>query len=455
MSILPNEHCPTADELLAFERGSGDFKRRSLVEAHVSTCADCARARESLRAAGELDQLVGDLTSEGFFSYLHRERPDHFELAQKHLAEQQGRMKQMLDSPRPNPATGQFWIVRAPDARASLVLILDYHPAEAGEEGFVNLAPVTEEDWLAAEWSLSFSAVHSGLGVLAVIHVDFDQSVGERFLDRCIGQLPVQSGAEFVRVVRAWSNSEAPPRDLLLGRLGQVDIRTRIEWQALDKLLSTSLRSIAAMSDQVSLETGMDLSVDGATTPTGGASASPVPRPANPLRVSRSTTGADPSVVRPAAFDRRQPEPMLRVAESAPPPYGSTAEAAGSEADEASVRSQPGSFLSELKEFLHAEHKGDLQAWATKHGMTLTWEQLEPFSTVLLADLFKDHSWQQRLMKVRGDIPQSSRRPILKIATELFYFYSQKSGLVAGKQLEMRAARTQRPSDSRPKKNDE
>jgi hypothetical protein len=480
MRNFPHTLCPTADDLLAYERGTAGAELRERIDAHVATCADCDRVRASLRSEDVVEKAKHvDAASEGFLSYVRRCSPASVDALQNRLAEQQKRMARLLEGARPEPTIGQVWAARLHDtARGGagpakspsgadfwggsyetafpfLVLVLDQYVSEALDKHVVNLVPVTGDARLAAEWSLVFGTPDSGIGSPIVIHIDFEQSANINCLDRYIGCLPERSGSELLRVARAWSRSETTPSDLAVGRLGQAEIRTRVEWQALDKWLSGSMRALYDSDLTAAAEVDEPLVGDGATpdsptAPTGGASIQSPPRPTNPWldhsRPAARVAESDPGRI--AAF---LSDPELHRLNSA-------SEQSGSSPPQRQAAAVAEEFVGAVHEFLKHECDDNLQSWSKRHGVVLTWEHLRPYEGLRVPDLWLEERWQERLLGRTPHLSQQMRMVVRRLATAVYYFCDERDKRLAGETLTARAARAARPqapSSGQKRKHDE
>jgi hypothetical protein len=441
MRSTPFEVCPAADDLLSYVQGTADDQRRPHVAAHIATCGDCQRALVSLQDSQiVLDALEARSAGEGFLARMRRRDPEAAALAERSLTDAQHRMRTTLTDPRPEPAIGQIWATRNYHQQSEishLVLVLDEHLSAATEEPRVNLVPVTTDNALAAEWSLILPSEDSGVGFQAVLHIDFERSASVECLDRCLGRLPADAGAQLVEVVQAWSRAESPPSYIAVGSLGRPEIRTRVEWQAFAAWLNSSLDIICRSTDVDTAEED-----EAPTSPTGGAPAPSSPQPANPLLIRRPTAAPGLELIRSAGMDTELPraredtEPIRRVAEAS------------------HVYEQPptpvAGFLDAAREYLAAECNDDLAEWSRRNSLVATWDQLGLLLDYSLLDLEGD-SWRSGLASRLQNQPRAVRDAILVFTTQLRYFRVQRARLLSGQTLGQQAARRQTPSPSRPR----
>src|SRR5260221_884689 len=477
MRRFPHSHCPPADELVAYESGKADPEFSANIEAHVQTCPDCARSLASLRTEdSSASDALQDYLARGFLSYVSLRAPERSESVRKHLSEQRNRVAHALADPRPRPEVGQIWAVelesrpgtrqaRALDEHveddslasrdmasfALLVLVLDQFVSASDGGQMVNLTPVTEDERLAAEWSLIFRSADSGIGGSAVIHVDMERSGHASCLNRCIGRLPTRSGEELLRVERAWSRSEAPPSDLVVGRLGHAEIRTRPEWQLLGARLSSYMDAVCR--GDFSENTLEDSKIDDgptnfATSPTGEIGEPQAATQTNPWLDWNPSCRSSGRVSRPAASlpDRvEDATPLRRVAEQKAV-YGKDR----AQADASEAHRVTSNFAEEIREFLQCKHDNRLEHWSKTNHQCLVGGQLAPFEEYSIVALWET-DWRATFLAREPGLTQAERNAIFSLACDVYYFCIQESGKLKGEILDKRAARHEfppLPSDS-------
>jgi hypothetical protein len=105
-----------------------------------------------------------------------------------------------------------------------------------------DVAPVTDDPWLAADWSVIFDSEQSGIGTTVVAHLDTQVTTTASHLHRYVGSLAEDAFADLATALRAYDCGEPPPTDLNVGRIGQAATRRLAAWcslaRDLDHLIS-------------------------------------------------------------------------------------------------------------------------------------------------------------------------------------------------------------------------
>jgi hypothetical protein len=160
------------------------------------------------------------------------------------------------------PKVGQIWTTRGVYRRTSspsrpllslLVIVLRIVTRPFSSGTFVDVAPVTEDAALAAEWSLVFSEDKSGLGSPVVIHLDFQVTATTESLGRYFGSLSGRACESLVRALELYDVPELPV-SLACGFLGQEAVRELDAWQ----LLQTEFERLIMMLSAPLLEVDED-----------------------------------------------------------------------------------------------------------------------------------------------------------------------------------------------------
>lgn len=524
MRTFPHSDCPTAGALLAYAEGRADAALRASIEAHLQACGACRTAlaalRESIGATEDVRHAEANQSSDrrfepfgqpkhveeptgsyettggtpdaaaflrtSFSRFLAQHRPDVLSRVEDRLAEQRAVIGRMLTEQCPPLEFGQVWAVQPwqhlrvtsgdvargkvprrddwpyPDGAglSFLVLVLSHHTSAVDNAALVNVAPVTDDERLATEWSLIFDGEHSGIGGSAVIHIDFEQSARVECLHRYIGRLPEKAGEDLLAVAHAWSRSEPSPYSLSVGRMGQAAVRTRPDWQALDEWLSGTMQRLCdfAWEDDFQQEGMADAagavqgdapyirldSVErrdvGVTAPTGATSNSPSSapsRPTVPVPERRPTTRAFdsyPELHHAAGHDPVAPAGRWNRANAVPPSQG--------------LGALDMSFLDAVRQLLATKHSGSLAAWSRLHGCALEWDDVAPWHAFSVEDLIQPN-WRPAFINVSG--PRTPRlQALLILATDVRFHVTQQRDLLRGQSVTQRAARHQTPPKRRP-----
>jgi hypothetical protein len=274
MRDFPFEFCPSTSELLAYIRGvaSADDARSLFprVSAHLAECTDCREAVEQLRAADietasqnaamvadatQATESGGRLEDRANRSSTHPSAAPGPKRASRHLARearsdaraildalddllesQRRHLARMRASASREPLVGDVWTSHgswgtAKSGISALFVVLRTFFEEWTAEPLIDLAPVTDDEWLAADWTLVLDVEHSGTGTPLALHLDLQCTTRRNVLRHWIGRLPDAAGVDLMTVLHAFERGEAPPADALrVGRLGQAAVRTRPEW---------------------------------------------------------------------------------------------------------------------------------------------------------------------------------------------------------------------------------
>jgi hypothetical protein len=255
MRDFPFETCPTTAELMAV---MGEYilhrrqaeNRTGRVWGHLAKCSDCQVAMTRLQAVDRhepcSDKPPIDVMDRlnGFSSLLDAQRT-HW--------------RHVQSVGRVIPRIGDVWAgVPVPTLGGStwnpvvapLVVVLQTYVRAATGATVVDVAPVTDDVRIAADWSLVVPAAASGTFAPLVIHIDAQFTARLDALDRWVGRLHDAAGADLVASLRAYGHRDAPPHDLECGRLGHVALRTRPEWRALDAELERVMEAMAVSSEE-------------------------------------------------------------------------------------------------------------------------------------------------------------------------------------------------------------
>lgn len=285
MSEFPYDSCPIVSELLAYARdasaGSDSRAPSSAVAAHLSECEDCRGAVGRLRAAdleptffrtsvghhqfGTTAQQTETPTEQARQFRLSHGIPDvRLNELDQLLASQRAQLRcmqaRLVESFPHAPVVGDIWASHAPWGSgksdvSALVLVLRTFVDDWTAEPLVDVAPVSDDERLAADWSLVLDTHHSGTGNPIVVHVDIQCTARHGALRRWVGRLPSAGGDDLTSVLHAFERGDPPPADALrVGRLGQVAVRTCREWREFSDHLLDVCATVGIVPDDDAID---------------------------------------------------------------------------------------------------------------------------------------------------------------------------------------------------------
>jgi len=230
------EGCPTAVDLRAYSQmKSGGATVSDALRRHIENCLHCTLVLRELPKEG--DSLgTPPVMNEALNRLVDRQR------------EYLGTMMNWRDR---IPKAGEIWATRfhsnvskspSQPLIAFLVLVLRSFVREYTGTVVTDVAPVTDDPWLAADWSVIFDSEQSGIGTTVVAHLDTQVTTTANHLHRYVGSLAEHAFTDLATVLRAYDCAEPPPSDLNVGRMGQAATRRLAAWcslaRDLDHLIS-------------------------------------------------------------------------------------------------------------------------------------------------------------------------------------------------------------------------
>ncbi|MFL5614809.1 MAG: hypothetical protein ACJ796_14195 [Gemmatimonadaceae bacterium] len=150
------------------------------------------------------------------------------------------------------PQVGDIWISHtqwsfgAEEGLAAMLVVLRAFNEAWSSQPLFDVAPISEDERLATEWSLILSASDSGLGVPLVLHIDVQSTTTSSMLARRLGSLAEHARDDLLNVLRAYALSDASAIELRVGRSGTVSIRFHPEWDEFAKQLVSLSQAFAA-----------------------------------------------------------------------------------------------------------------------------------------------------------------------------------------------------------------
>jgi hypothetical protein len=247
MRDFPFDNCPTASDLRAFLSSELDGDVLSsdatmTIARHLETCLDCARVRKDLGALVSGNQAT---RAAGAFTDAARELLDV----------QRRELTAMLNYVGRRPEVGQIWTTKyswssnsaSNPVIAMLVVVLRVFTRPFTNAWVVDLAPVTEDLTLAAEWSLAFPA---GTGVIrtpVVAHLDFQVTTTLDSLGRCLGRLSSRATKALLQALEAYDEGTSALVSVESAYFGHEAVRNRPEWGLLQHELQLMVQRFAKL----------------------------------------------------------------------------------------------------------------------------------------------------------------------------------------------------------------
>lgn len=234
-------------------RHNPELERR--VRAHVGTCSECSAALAM--PAGPPSRPAVPRYGRGSSTV----QPFSLEPTLATMAILTG---QLWNGPDLPPTEDYFYGPPVP-----LLLIVDAGSKASGDLAEVQVAPVTDRDELASEWSLVIDEAHTGLRETAIVHLDRIMSVRSSNLQRLVTRLSdiafqdVQRGLDAYWISVGMQNesptvTEAEAK-LQVSSLGSFDVRVRSDWLEQSELLDVYAAQIGLeLLDEIVIDEGWE-----------------------------------------------------------------------------------------------------------------------------------------------------------------------------------------------------
>lgn len=230
MRDFPFSECPTASDLRAFlerDGGSSSSTVDAKIREHLETCQDCSRARADAEpfvdSKGRVSRTLSAATRDA-------------------LDSQRSAMAAMLTRANSQPEVGQIWTTKrtwsssdspSNPLLAMLVVVLRAFSRSFTSGLVIDVAPVTEDLNLAADWSLIFMPEASGINAPVVAHLDFQVTTSIDILGRCIGKLSSRATDSLQQALEAYDAGIYGITPGECGTFGHEAVRNRPEWRLL------------------------------------------------------------------------------------------------------------------------------------------------------------------------------------------------------------------------------
>jgi hypothetical protein len=173
----------------------------------------------------------------------------------------------MLSYAGRRPEVGQIWTTKhswssnsaSNPVIAMLVVVLRVFTRPFTSSWVVDVAPVTEDLTLAAEWSLAFPAGMGGVRTPLVAHLDFQVTTTLDSLGRCLGRLSSRATKALLQALEAYDEGTSALVSVESAYFGHEAVRNRPEWVLLQHELQLMVQRFAKLlSDNVSEEFDSD-----------------------------------------------------------------------------------------------------------------------------------------------------------------------------------------------------
>lgn len=135
------------------------------------------------------------------------------------------------------PKVGDVWLSSAlwsgsmEHAMTAMLIVLRTFTVAWSIRPLFDVAPVSDDERLASEWSLLFGASYSGIGFPIIAHIDAQCTTSSSMLVRFVGALSDVARSDLSTVLRAYALNDDSGVELTIGRRGSVSIRFHPEWE--------------------------------------------------------------------------------------------------------------------------------------------------------------------------------------------------------------------------------
>lgn len=248
MRDFPFNDCPTASDLSAFlsgEQNGGALPSdiATAIAKHLETCLDCARVRRRLESLN-ISENQGPTSRHG-----------PTDAGRDLLEAQRLEMAAMLTQVHGKPEVGQVWTTShswssrsaSNPVIAMLVVVLRIFTRPFTNTWVVDVAPVTEDLALAAEWSLVFPPGSSGGRAPLVAHLDYQVTTTIDALERCLGKLSSRATKSLLQALEAYDAGNSTLVSIEGAYFGHETVRNRPEWHSLQHELQLMVTAFAKL----------------------------------------------------------------------------------------------------------------------------------------------------------------------------------------------------------------
>lgn len=165
--------------------------------------------------------------------------------------QREGLAKSLWDN-QPEPSVGDVWITQATwptgiaKGLAAMIVVLRSFTEAWSARTLYDVAPLSDDERLASEWSLLLGADVSGLGFPVVAHIDAQCTTTSSMLTRRLGALAERALADLDLLLYAYASGDTAPLKLDVGCTGRSSIRHHLEWEDFASALLSISQALAA-----------------------------------------------------------------------------------------------------------------------------------------------------------------------------------------------------------------
>lgn len=153
---------------------------------------------------------------------------------------------------QPEPSVGDVWVTRASwhtgiaKGLAAMIVVLRAFTEAWSARTLYDVAPLSDDERLASEWSLLLGADSSGLGFPIVAHIDAQCTTTSSMLTRRLGALAEAALADLHLLLHAYATGDASTLKLAVGYTGRRSIRHHLEWEEFASALLAIAQELSA-----------------------------------------------------------------------------------------------------------------------------------------------------------------------------------------------------------------
>ncbi len=179
--------------------------------------------------------------------------PAALDLRSRALLElQRQSLARSLSDNQPEPSVGDVWVTRTvwptgiAKGLAAMIVVLRAFTEAWSARTLYDVAPLSDDERLASEWSLLLGADVSGLGFPVVAHIDAQCSTTSSMLTRRLGALAEAALADLHLLLQAYASGDSAVLELAVGHTGRRSVRHHLEWEEFASALLAVSQALAA-----------------------------------------------------------------------------------------------------------------------------------------------------------------------------------------------------------------
>ncbi len=157
-----------------------------------------------------------------------------------------------LSDDQPEPSVGDVWVTHVTwhdgiaKGLAAMIVVLRAFTEAWSPRTLYDVAPLSDDEQLASEWSLLLGADVSGLGFPIVAHVDAQCTTTSSMLSRRLGALAEAALADLHRLLQAYAIGDTAALEFAVARAGRRSIRHHLVWEEFAEALLAISQALAA-----------------------------------------------------------------------------------------------------------------------------------------------------------------------------------------------------------------